>query len=94
MRHFVILRMFIHNACVAMVKSCDEPVTRRTAASIVHATRADRRRKTIEKLLFSERILKASKFIVGSSFSVPGNEDSHRADCSRAEGPHYGCGKD
>ena len=53
----------------------------------MRASGADRRRKAMEKLLFSERILKASKFIVGSSFSGPGNEDSHRADCSRAEGP-------
>ena len=30
-----------------------------------------------EKLLFRERILEASKFIVGSSFSGPGNEASH-----------------
>ena len=30
-----------------------------------------------EKLLFRERILEACKFIVGSSLSVPGNEDSH-----------------
>ena len=29
------------------------------------------------KLLFRERILEASKFIVGSGFSGPGNEDSH-----------------
>ena len=31
---------------------------------------------TGEKLLFREQILEASKF-VGSSFSGPGNEDSH-----------------
>ena len=30
-----------------------------------------------EKRLFREGILKASKFIVGSSLSVPENEDSH-----------------
>ena len=32
---------------------------------------------TGEKLQFRERILEASKFTVGSSLSVPGNEDSH-----------------
>ena len=30
-----------------------------------------------EKLPFKERILEVRKLIVGSSLSVPGNEDSH-----------------
>ena len=40
-----------------------------------------------EKLVFKEQILEASKFIVESSSSGPGNEASHWADCrSRTEG--------
>ena len=63
-----------HNACVAMVKSCDKSVAPRATASIVSARDEA---QDHENLLFSERILKASKFTVGSSFSEPGNEDSH-----------------
>ena len=60
-----------------MVKSCDESVMwRRATASIVSA-RVEMRYKTMKILVFSEEILKASKFTVGSSFSEPGNEDSH-----------------
>ena len=57
-----------------MVKLCDESVVPRVTASIV-SVRDEA--QDHENLLFSERILKASKFTVGSSFSEPGNEDSH-----------------
>ena len=65
-----------HNACVAicMVKSCDESVAPHVTASIVSARDEA---QDHDNLLFSERILKASKFTVDSSFSEPGNEDSH-----------------
>ena len=38
-----------------------------------------------EKLLYRERILEISKYILGSSFSGPGNEARHWADCLYAE---------
>ena len=63
-----------HNACVAMVKSCDESVAPRATASIVSARDEA---QDHDNLLFSERILKASKFTICSSFSESGNEDSH-----------------
>ena len=56
------------------MKSCDESVAPRATASIVSARDEA---QDHDNLLFSERILKASKFTVDSSFSEPGNEDSH-----------------
>ena len=69
-----------HNACVAMVKSCDESVTPLATTSIIMcmgSAEIGDEAQDHENILFSGRILKASKFIVGSSFSEPGNEDSH-----------------
>ena len=66
--------MHAHIVLVAMVKSCDTGMAPHATALIVCA-RAEL--TYCGKLLISEEILEPSKFIVGSSYSGPGNKNSH-----------------
>ena len=60
----------VRDAAPRETASIDVPVR-------VRASGADRRHKTMRIFCLANKILKASKFIAGSSFSEPGNEDSH-----------------
>ena len=67
-----------------MVKSCDRSQWYCAQLEMIEGASSVLGRK---KLLFWERILEANKFIVGSSFSGPRNDDSHLADCFKAKAP-------
>ena len=73
---YAILSYNAHADSVAIVKSCDRSMASIVCMRLVRHWLA-KKVHGCEELLFRERILEASKFIVGSSFSGPGNEANH-----------------